>query len=74
MPGSIPSERRWQRFATKLQLAARLVEWLAPILKRAGKTVWIVIDGGYALQSVTPVDQFLFSPHIELVAIFRRIP
>jgi len=32
----------------------------------------IMIDGGYALQSVTPVDQFLFSPHIELAAIFRR--
>ena len=31
----------------------------------------IMIDGGYELQSVTPVDQFLFSPHIELVAIFR---
>jgi 23S rRNA (uracil1939-C5)-methyltransferase len=31
----------------------------------------IMIDGGYELQSVTPVDQFLFSPHLELVAIFR---
>ena len=44
---SIPRERRWQRFATKLQLAARLVEWIVLILKRAGKTVWIVVDGGY---------------------------
>jgi len=43
----IPRERCWQRFATKLQLAARLVEWIVPILKQAGKTVWIVIDGGY---------------------------
>ena len=33
----------------------------------------ILIDGGYALQSVTPVDQFLFSPHVELVAIFGKI-
>ena len=33
----------------------------------------ILIDGGYALQSVTPVDQFLFSPHVELVAIFSKI-
>jgi len=46
--GLIPRERCWQRFATKLQLAARLVEWIVPILKQAGKTVWIVIDGGYA--------------------------
>ncbi len=44
---TIPKSRRWQRFATKLQLAARLVEWIVPILKNAGKTVWIVIDGGY---------------------------
>ena len=44
---AIPKSRRWFRFATKLQLAARLVEWAAAILKKAGKTVWVVIDGGY---------------------------
>lgn len=31
-----------------------------------------LIDGGYRLESVTPVDQFLYSAHIEAVAIFRR--
>jgi SRSO17 transposase len=44
---TIPTCRGWYRFATKLQLAARLVEWIVPILKNGGKTVWIVIDGGY---------------------------
>ena len=44
---TIPYFRRWYRFATKLQLGARLVEWIVPILKKAGKTVWIVVDGGY---------------------------
>jgi hypothetical protein len=44
---TIPSFRHWGRFATKLQLAARLVEWAVPILKMAGKVAWIVIDGGY---------------------------
>ncbi len=44
---TIPKERRWFRFATKLQLAARLVEWIVPMLKKAEKTVWVVIDGGY---------------------------
>ena len=44
---TIPKKRGWGRFATKLQLAARLVEWIVPILKKAGKTVWIVVDGGY---------------------------
>lgn len=31
-----------------------------------------LIDGGYKLDAVTPIDQFLFSAHIESVAIFRR--
>jgi hypothetical protein len=43
---SIPRKRGW-KFATKLELAARLVEWIAPIVKQAGKTLWIVVDGGY---------------------------
>jgi hypothetical protein len=42
----IPQWRGWT-FATKLVLAARLVEWIAPIVKEAGKTLWIVVDGGY---------------------------
>jgi hypothetical protein len=42
----IPKWRGWT-FATKLVLAARLVEWIAPIVKKAGKTLWIVVDGGY---------------------------
>ncbi len=43
---TIPRWRGWT-FATKLVLAARLVEWIAPIVKQAGKTLWIVVDGGY---------------------------
>jgi DDE superfamily endonuclease len=43
---TIPPWRDWT-FATKLVLAARLVEWIAPIVKKAGKTLWIVVDGGY---------------------------
>lgn len=43
---SIPKFRGW-KFATKLQLASRLVEWCAPLLKEAGKRVWVVVDGGY---------------------------
>ena len=42
----IPKWRGWT-FASKLVLAARLVEWIAPIVKQAGKTLWIVVDGGY---------------------------
>ena len=32
----------------------------------------ILIDGGFRLDKVTPVDQFLWSTHVELVGVFRR--
>jgi 23S rRNA (uracil1939-C5)-methyltransferase len=32
----------------------------------------ILVDGGYRLLEVTPVDQFLWSSHLELTAVFRR--
>lgn len=32
----------------------------------------VLIDAGFRLERVTPVDQFLWSAHVELVGIFRR--
>jgi 23S rRNA (uracil1939-C5)-methyltransferase len=32
----------------------------------------ILIDGGYHIESVTPVDQFRHTPHVELIARFAR--
>jgi len=32
----------------------------------------VLADGGYKLARVVPVDQFLWSPHIELVGFFER--
>src|SRR5262249_28654846 len=32
----------------------------------------ILFDGGYRIGRVTPVDQFRHTPHVELVADFRR--
>lgn len=32
----------------------------------------ILIAGGYRLDSVTPVDQFAWSAHVEVVGVFRR--
>ena len=32
----------------------------------------ILIDGGYAMEQVQPIDQFLWSAHVETAAVFRR--
>jgi len=32
----------------------------------------ILVDAGYRLEGVLPVDQFVWSPHVELVGRFRR--
>jgi 23S rRNA (uracil1939-C5)-methyltransferase len=32
----------------------------------------ILIDGGFQVASVTPLDQFRFSAHVEIAAVFRR--
>ena len=32
----------------------------------------VLIDAGFRLETVTPVDQFLWSAHVELVGVFRR--
>jgi len=32
----------------------------------------ILVDGGYRLMEATPIDQFIWSPHLEVVALFVR--
>ncbi|NBU28157.1 MAG: RNA methyltransferase, partial [Caulobacteraceae bacterium] len=32
----------------------------------------ILVDAGFTLERVLPVDQFLWSPHVELVGVFSR--
>lgn len=32
----------------------------------------VLVDGGYSLETVTPIDQFVFSEHVELIAVFRK--
>lgn len=36
------------------------------------RDVRLLVDGGYRIESVTPIDQFLFSAHVEVVAVLRR--
>jgi hypothetical protein len=75
---TIPKSRGWGRFATKLQQAARLVEWIVPIVKRAGKTVWIVIDGGYTkrpfLRRVLKLAKVVVVGRLRKDAALRDLP
>jgi hypothetical protein len=75
---TVPHFRHWYRFATKLQLAARLVEWIVPILKKAGKTVWIVIDGGYTkrpfLRRVLRLSNVVIVGRLRKDAALRDLP
>ena len=75
---TIPKVRRWHRFATKLQLAARLVEWIVPILKKAGKVVWIVVDGGYTkrpfLRRVLKLANVVIVGRLRKDAALRDLP
>ncbi|WP_105429389.1 class I SAM-dependent RNA methyltransferase [Neorhizobium sp. T6_25] len=32
----------------------------------------ILVDGGYQIKAVTPIDQFLWSPHVETVALLQK--
>jgi 23S rRNA (uracil1939-C5)-methyltransferase len=36
------------------------------------RDVRMLVGGGYRLKRVTPIDQFLYSPHVELVALLER--
>lgn len=63
---SIPKCRGW-KFRTKLQLAGQLVQWVAPVLKAAGKTLWIAVDGAYAKRP------FLRAAREESVTVVSRL-
>ena len=57
------------------QLAASRVPLLVAVSCKAttfARDASILVDGGYRLTSVTPVDQFRYSAHVEIVAAFRR--
>jgi 23S rRNA (uracil1939-C5)-methyltransferase len=56
-------------------LAKSLVPTLVAVSCNPGtlaRDLCILVDGGYRIARVVPVDQFLFSPHIEVVAHLVR--
>lgn len=57
------------------RLAASKVPVIAYVSCDAGsfaRDAALLVAGGYALERVTPVDQFRYSAHIELVGVFRK--
>ena len=38
----------------------------------AARDLRILLDGGYRLERATPIDQFLYAPHVEVVCVLRR--
>jgi 23S rRNA (uracil1939-C5)-methyltransferase len=61
--------------AQSLQLAASKVGVVIAVscnVATFARDARILVDGGYRIEGVTPVDQFRHTPHVELVARFSR--
>lgn len=61
--------------AQSRELAASRVPVIAAVSCNPGtfaRDVRILIDGGYRITAVTPVDQFRYSPHVEIVARLEK--
>jgi 23S rRNA (uracil1939-C5)-methyltransferase len=59
------------------ELAASGVQTIVAVSCNAAsfaRDIAILIGGGYRLESVTPIDQFRYSPHLEIVGILQRAP
>jgi len=57
------------------ELAASLVPAVVAISCNAAsfaRDARILIEGGYRLEEIVPIDQFRYSPHLETVTVFRR--
>ncbi len=61
--------------AQAVEMAASKLPLIAAIscnVESFARDARILIDGGFAMGEVTPLDQFRFSPHVELFALFTR--
>jgi len=52
--------------------AVRIVVAVSCDTETFARDAKILADGGYRLEAVTPIDQFRYSPHVEIVAKFVR--
>jgi 23S rRNA (uracil1939-C5)-methyltransferase len=59
------------------ELAASALPLVASISCNAAtfaRDARVLVEGGFLIEAVTPLDQFRFSPHVEIAAVFRRPP
>jgi len=61
-----------QQAATIAQSQVPIVVAVSCNARSFARDAKILIDGGYKLEEVQPVDQFLYSPHVEIAARFQR--
>ena len=68
----------WHLFSgviTRCALAASTLPLVVSIscnVETFARDARILVDGGFQIESVTPLDQFRFSAHVEIAAVFRR--
>jgi hypothetical protein len=67
---------RWRdRRGAARELAGSSVPVIVAVSCNAGtfaRDAKLLIDGGYRMTAVTPVDQFRYSAHVEIVALLTR--
>jgi 23S rRNA (uracil1939-C5)-methyltransferase len=57
------------------QLAKSSVKRIAAVScnpQTLARDLKILIDGGYSVVSITPIDQFLWTPHVEVVVLLVK--
>lgn len=60
------------QIAQLVQSKVRRVAYVSCSAETFARDARVLVDAGFKMNSVIPVDQFLWSEHIELVASFRR--
>ena len=62
-----------EMLAERQDLPRKFLEAILSDLRRAGLVVSVRgAAGGYRLATLTPVDQFAWSTHVEVVGVFKR--
>jgi 23S rRNA (uracil1939-C5)-methyltransferase len=58
--------------AAKLNEAPGLIVMASCDPSSFARDARVLLDAGYALEKAVPIDQFRWSPHLEIVSVFRR--